>query len=74
MNSLIDFYRNEVVRNDLKKFLNDYLREVAIERVFDNKPTVGVADAKEIIDGAFDQLEILCSPKNKGQDYKNIAR
>ena len=74
MNSLIDFYRNEVVRNDLKKFLNDYLEMKAVERVFKKQNTDAIADAKEILDGAFDELEILCTPQKSKLETINIAR
>lgn len=64
--NLKDFYLNEAMRNEVREYLMQYLKDEAISRLFDednDAPTYGFAEAKTILDGAFDNLEVLFSPK-----------
>ena len=73
-NSLKDFYLNEVMRNDVKTYLIDFLKVQAIEKAFAKEDTSSVAEAKEVIDEAFNNLEILFQPEYKEKEQKNEAR
>jgi len=76
-NSLKDFYLNEVMRNDVKEYLIQFLKEEAIGRLLDedsDAPTYGFAEAKTIIEKAFNNLEVLFSPKVKEKEQYNEAR
>ncbi len=72
--SLKDFYLNEIMRNDVHAYLMDCLKVQAIEKAFNREDTSSVAEAKEIIDKAFNELEILFASKSEGKELKNEAR
>jgi len=62
-NILRQFYNSETQREVVKGFLIDNLKQMAIERTFDNKDVIGIAEAKECIDNSFDKLEELYRAK-----------
>lgn len=72
--ALKDFYLNEVMRNDVHAYLVDCLKAQAIKKAFDRQDTSSVAEAKEMIDTAFSDLEILFTPKKDEKEIKNEAR
>lgn len=72
--SLKDFYLNEVMRNDVKTYLLDFLKVQAIEKTFNREPTLHIAEAKEVLDKAFENLDILFSPQVKEKEIINEAR
>jgi hypothetical protein len=72
--ALKDFYLNEAMRGDVKTYLIDFLKIQAIEKSFAKEDISGVAEAKEVIDRAFENLEVLFAPKSKGKKIKNEAR
>lgn len=43
----------------MHRYLIDFLKEKAIEKVFDKEDVSAVAEAKELIDDAFENLEVL---------------
>ena len=73
-NSLKDFFLNEVMRNDVKTYLIDSLKEQAIDKAFNREDTSAVAEAKEVLDKAFENLEILFASKQENKETKNEAR
>ncbi len=62
---LQQFYTNETMREAVKAFLIDQLKEMAIETVFDKKATAGIYEARKVIDKAFDKLIELYKPEEK---------
>lgn len=72
--ALKDFYLNEVMRNEVKTYLIDFLKVQAIEKAFAKEDTSAVAEAKEVLDKAFENLEILFAPKSEGKEIVNEAR
>jgi hypothetical protein len=70
-NILRQFYNNETTREGVKGFLIDNLKQIAIDRTFDNKDIGGIADAKECIDKAFDKLEELYRAKPEIPDINS---
>lgn len=71
---LKEFYTNESMRNDVKNYLIDFLKIQAIDKTFKKEDTTAIAEAKEIIDRAFEELDILFYPKVEGKEVKNEAR
>lgn len=63
MNPLNSFYNNQSEREGVKAFLIESLKELAVERAFEGKSVVGIAEAKEAIDGAFNKLEEMWGKK-----------
>lgn len=74
LNLLKDFYLNEVMRNDVQIYLLDFLKVQAIEKTFNREPTEHIAEAKEVLDKAFDNLDILFAPQSKEKEVVNEAR
>ena len=72
--SLKDFFLNETMRNDVHSYLLDCLKAQAIEKAFNREDTSSVAEAKEMIVKAFNELEILFTSKSEGRELKNEAR
>lgn len=72
--SLKDFYLNEVMRNDVHTYLIDFLKVQAIDKAFAKEDVSGIADAKEVLDKAFSNLEILFTPESEVKESKNEAR
>lgn len=68
---LKEFYTDKEMREEVYAFLVKFLELKAIEKVFDRENTDGVAEAKEMIDGAFEQLDAEFSPKAKKRDLNN---
>lgn len=71
---LKDFYLNEAMRNEVQTYLLDYLKTQAIEKAFAREDISGIADAKECLDKAFLDLEIIFTPESEGKEVKNEAR
>lgn len=71
--SLEEFYRDEGMRKNVHSFLVDFLEKEAIKKVFDREDVAGVAEAKSVIDKAFEEMETLFSPKPKS-DTKDQSR
>ena len=71
---LKDFYINEAMRNEVKTYFIDFLKIQAIEKTFNREPTEHIAEAKEVLDKAFENLDILFAPKSQSKEIKNEAR
>jgi len=69
-----DFYLNEGMREEVRLYLLKFLTEKAIEKVFAQEDTKAIAEAKDVIDGAFSQLEVLFQKKVEGKEILNGAR
>ncbi len=65
MNPLQQFQLNETLREAVKAFMVETLRELAVERVMAQKDVKGVYEAQEVIDNAFNKLEELYAEKKK---------
>ncbi|MFA5197910.1 MAG: hypothetical protein WC437_05835 [Patescibacteria group bacterium] len=74
MTSLFDFYKDKELRENVYNYLIDYLEKTAIKKTFAKEDTSSVAEAKEIIDEAFKNIELMFDPKPKKKKIKNEAR
>ena len=63
MVSLQEFHENKDLKNNVHNYLIEYLEGLAIERVFNKEDTTGIADAREVIDKAFEHLDVLFDSK-----------
>lgn len=62
------------MRNDVKTYLIDFLKVQAIEKAFAKEDVSGIADAKEVLDRAFDNLEVLFASKSEVKAQVNQGR
>lgn len=59
------FQTDEHLRNEVIAFIDNFIQQEAVKRVFERKDVSAVADAKELIDNAFSELENLYGFKDK---------
>jgi hypothetical protein len=69
--NLKDLWSDKALLRDLNNYLQEYLKDAAIEKVFLRQDTTAIAEAKEVIDGAFSQLDTLFEPKAKTINLDN---
>ena len=74
MPSLFNFYKDKEGRENVYNYIVDFLEKTAIKKTFAKEDTMAVAEAKEIIDEAFKNLEVMFEPKPKKKEIKNEAR
>lgn len=63
MDILKVFYDNAPMRETVKAFFDEQLREVAINRVFSGKSVEGMIESKEVLDSVFTKLEEIYATK-----------
>lgn len=68
---LKEFYQDKELKKELLDYFIKFLELKAIEKVFDREPTGDIAEAKDLIDGAFEQLEVEFAPKPKKRNLNN---
>ena len=74
MKSLQQFYNDKDTKENVYNYLIDYLEKEAVKRVFEREDVSAIADAKEVIDKAFDNLEVLFNKKAEKKESINEAR
>jgi len=74
MKSLLAFYNDKDQKENVRNYLMEQLMEEGIERMFNKEDTTGIADAKIVIDKAFDNLEVLFNKKAEPKKPINEAR
>lgn len=62
---LANFIKDENLREEVKAFLVSYLHKEALRKVFEKENVVGMAEAKEVLEKAFDELANLAEPRPK---------
>ena len=63
---LLQQFNNDVhLRNEVIAFLNDFIEQEAVKRVYAREDVSAVADAKELVDLAFAELNNLYGIKDK---------
>lgn len=62
------------MRNDVKTYLIDFLKVQAIEKAFNRESVEHIAEAKEVLDKAFENLEVIFASKSESKEIKNEAR
>lgn len=68
------FYNDKNTKEEVHAYLVDFLKEEGVRKLFDKEDTAGVAEAKEMIDKAFDNLEVLFASKSAPKNINNEAR
>jgi len=57
MKPLQQFYIQQEMRETVKEYLINHLKEITIKKAFNGEPTDGVCEAKNAIQNAFKQLD-----------------
>jgi len=63
MDLIEQFYLQNALKDEVQTYIHKHLEKLAIKKVFSKEDTTAIAEAKEIIDSAFDQIN---------EDYKRI--
>lgn len=68
------FHSDAEMREAVKEYIGLYFSDMVIDKAFKREDVSHMADAKEAIDGAFDNLDIMFNPKAKKNKTVNEAR
>jgi len=74
MKSIQQFYRDVETRDNVKNYLIEYLKEEAVKKVFAKEDVSAVAEAKEMIEKAFENMSLLFDKKVEKKEIINQAR
>lgn len=74
MISLQEFYENKELKNNIYEYLIEFCKVQAIEKTFNREPTEHIAEAKEVIDKAFENLDTLFAKTQINKQIINEAR
>lgn len=66
--TLHKFYIDQEMRETVKDFLVNHLKELTIKKAFAGESTEGILEAKNAISNAFKQLEDTYGPKKENKD------
>lgn len=69
MKSLQEFYNDKDTKDNVQAYLVDFLEKEAVRKVFAKEDVSAVAEAKEMIDKAFDNMDLMFQKK---EVIKNI--
>lgn len=72
--NLKDFFLNESMREDVKTYLIQFLKDEVVRLAFDEQEVGGAVLAKNTIDKAFENLDILFASKKEVKEIPNEAR
>ena len=73
-NSIYSFWRDKATRDNVQEYLVQFLKDEAVRMLMDKEDVKGVAEAKEFIDKAFDNMDLLFEPKPRVKNNINQAR
>jgi hypothetical protein len=80
MKNLTEFNNDKELRNAVHEYLVEYMKEEAVRTLFDRENTETymnpdtIADAKELVDKAFENLDVIYNPQAKKRSLRNEAR
>ncbi|MDD4988443.1 MAG: hypothetical protein PHS68_06085 [Candidatus Izemoplasmatales bacterium] len=74
MKSLQQFFLETDTRDNVKNYLIEFLEREAVRKVFTKEDISGLADARDCIEKAFYNLEVLFGEKPKTKEAINEAR
>lgn len=74
MKSLIEFYQDQDTRDNVKQYLLEFFKEEAVRRLMNREDAVALADASELVEQAFENMELLFASKSESKETKNPSR
>lgn len=72
--SLKEFWLDKDMKNNVQEYLIEYLKQEAVRKIFEKEDVSSVAEAKEMIDKAFDNMDLLFATQTKDKIITNVAR
>ncbi|MCK9371042.1 hypothetical protein M0R04_14115 [Candidatus Dojkabacteria bacterium] len=74
MKSILEFYQDTDTKNNVHEYLAQFFKEEAVRRLMNREDAVALADATDMLNKAFENMEVLFAPKSEGKEIKNEAR
>lgn len=74
MKSLLEFWQDKDTRNNVHEYLIQYLKDEGIRKLFNKEDVSAVAEAAEMIDKAFENMDVIFQPKLKKKVIITEAR
>ena len=74
MASLQEFYKDVATRENVREFLVQCVTEEMVKVGFEKGDTKPIAEAREIIDKAFEKLDNMFTSKQEPKEIINPAR
>lgn len=74
MKNLLEFYKDKETSENVYNYLIDFLEKETIRRVFNKEDVSAISDAKDIIDEAWDNMDVMFESKGKKKDIINHSR
>jgi len=74
MKNLLEFYKDKETSENVYNYLIDFLEKETIRRVFNKEDVSAISDAKDIIDEAWDNMDLMFESKDKKKDIINHSR
>lgn len=72
--SLLEFYQDTTTKDNVHSYLIDFLKEEGIRKLFAKEDVSAVAEAKEMIDKAFENMDVVFKKKEEAKPIINEAR
>ena len=73
MDLIEQFYLQGALKEAVQEYIHKHLEKLAVKKVFSREDTKAIAEAKDILDSAFDQINEDYKKKNI-KDTKNQCR
>lgn len=74
MKSLQEFWRDTETRDNVHEYLIQFLKEEAVRMLMNKESVLGVAEAKDYIDKAFENMDTMFQPKVRNKKQINESR
>jgi hypothetical protein len=74
MKALSEFYKDTATRDNVKNYLIEFFKEEGVRRLMAREDAVAVADAVELVEKAFENMDTLFSSKVIKKSNINEAR
>jgi hypothetical protein len=75
MNDILRAFNGDVhTKEALKAYIDNFIGQEGVRRIFDREDVSAVADAKELIDKMFEQLEIDYGIPKPKKEHQNESR
>ncbi len=70
--TLQELYNDKETLDTIKAYLVEFIKEKGIDKMFKHEPTEAIGEAKDLIDDAFDNLDLQFGSKREKKEKKVI--
>jgi len=74
MKSLQEFYNDSDTKNNVYEYLLQFYKEEAVRMLMNREDAVALADATELLEKAFENMDIIFASKSGSKKQINEAR